>query len=312
MPFSLTGKRVWVAGHRGMTGRAILRRLEGEGCALLTVGREVLDLRRQQEVEDWMADTRPEVVFLAAATVGGIKANIDRPADFIADNLQIQTNVIEASRRLGVAKLLFLGSSCIYPRMPPLPIREESLLAGSLEPTNEFYALAKIAGIKMCQAYRRQHGCDFVSVMPCNLYGPGDRYDLEGGHVVAALIQKIHRAVSSGHERVEVWGSGTPRREFLFVDDLADACVFVIKEYSGEDFLNIGTGGEISIRDLAERIAAVAGWRGEFVFNPAYPDGTPSKVMDVSRLSAMGWRATTPLDVGLQRAYRWYVENFGS
>ncbi len=251
VPYHLAGKRVWVAGHRGMAGSAIVRRLTSENCEILTVTRAEVDLRRQAEVEAWMGKARPQAVFLAAATVGGILANATRPAEFLYDNLAIETNVIHAARKTGVEKLLLLGSSCIYPRLAPQPMTEEQLLTGPLESTNEWYAVAKIAGIKLCQAYRRQYGCDFVSAMPTNLYGPGDNYDLEQGHVAAALQVKVHRAKLTGAPHIELWGTGTPKREFLFVDDLADALVFLMKHYSGEAHINVGTGEEITIRELA-------------------------------------------------------------
>lgn len=307
--FDLAGKRVWVAGHRGMAGAAICRRLAGEGCQLITAARAELDLIRQADVEAWMAATRPDAVFLAAARVGGILANAAQPADFLYENLAIQTNVITAAWRMGVSKLLFLGSSCIYPRLAPQPLKEEFLLTGPLELTNEPYAIAKIAGIKLCQAFRRQYGCDFVSIMPTNLYGPGDRYDAQNGHVVAALIMKIHAAKVANSPTVELWGSGTPKREFLFTEDLADACVFVMKNYSGEMFLNVGTGQELTILELAESIARVAGWQGTFTFDRSKPDGTPRKVLDVSRLRALGWTASTGFETGMRVAYNWYVEH---
>jgi GDP-L-fucose synthase len=307
--FSLKGKRVWVAGHRGMAGAAILRRLEAEGCDTLTVDRSKADLRRQAETEAWVRKAKPDVIFLAAATVGGIMANSTRPGEFLYDNLAIAANVIEAARTAQVAKLLFLGSSCVYPRLAPQPMREDALLTGPLEPTNEWYAVAKIAGIKLCAAYRRQHGCDFISAMPTNLYGPGDRYDLMQSHVPAALIMKIHDAKARGAGTVELWGTGTPRREFLFVDDMADACVFLMKNYSGEEHVNVGTGEAIAISELARRIAGVADWRGEFVYDKSKPDGSPCKVMDVSRLGEMGWRSRTPLDEGLAMAYAWYRDH---
>jgi GDP-L-fucose synthase len=310
--FSLAGRRVWVAGHRGMAGSAIARRLERESCEILTATRSELDLLRQADVEAWMADRKIDAVFLAAATVGGILANSTRPVDFLYNNLAIETNVIHSAWRTGVKKLLFLGSSCIYPRMAPQPMREEDLLTGALEPTNEWYAIAKIAGIKMCQAYRRQYGCDFVSVMPTNLYGAGDRYDAEGGHVVAALIMKLHAAKVAGSSTVELWGTGKPKREFLFSDDLADACIFVMKNYSGEMFLNVGTGRDMSILELAETIARIAGWNGTFTFNTSKPDGPPRKVMDVSRLAALGWTAPTDLETGMKQAYEWYIANVAS
>lgn len=307
--FDLTGKRVWVAGHRGMAGSAIVRRLAVEQCEIVTAAHSELDLLRQADVHAWMADNKIDAIFHAAATVGGILANSTRPADFLYENLMIAANVIEAARQAGVKKLLFLGSSCIYPRLAPQPMREEDLLTGALEPTNEWYAVAKIAGMKLCQAFRRQYGCDFVSLMPTNLYGPGDRYDAQGGHVVAALIMKIHAAKVSNSPTVELWGSGTPKREFLFSEDLADACVFVMKNYSGEMFLNVGTGRDMTILELAQSIAKVAGWSGTFTFDRSKPDGMPRKVMDVSRLQALGWSAPTDFETGMQEAYRWYVAN---
>lgn len=307
--FELAGKRVWVAGHSGMAGSAIVRRLARESCELITVGHSELDLLRQADVSAWMSAQRLDAVFMAAATVGGIMANSTRPAEFLYNNLVMATNVIESARINGVKKLLFLGSSCIYPRLAPQPMREEMLLTGALEPTNEWYAIAKIAGIKLCQSYRRQYGCDFVSVMPTNLYGPGDRYDAEGGHVVAALIMKIHAAKVTNSATVELWGTGTPRREFLSADDLADGCVFVMKNYSGEMLLNVGTGRDITILELAESIARIVGWHGTFVFDRTKPDGMPRKVMDVSRLAALGWTAPGDFDAGLAKAYEWYVAN---
>jgi GDP-L-fucose synthase len=307
--FELIGKRVWVAGHRGMAGAAIVRRLERENCEIVIVDRNELDLLRQADVHAWMADQKVDAVILAAATVGGIMANATRPAEFLYENLVIETNVIHAAKSAGVKKLLFLGSSCIYPRMAEQPMREEALLTGALEPTNEWYAIAKIAGIKLCAAFRRQYHCDFISVMPTNLFGPGDRYDAENGHVVAALIMKIHAASKSNSATVELWGSGTPKREFLFTEDLADACVFVMKNYSDELFLNVGTGRDMTILELAESIARVAGWNGKFTFDRAKPDGAPRKVMDVSRLHAMGWSAQTPFEEGIKQAYGWYVAN---
>lgn len=309
--YPLKGKRVWVAGHRGMAGGAIARRLASEGCEVLTVGRSEVDLRRQDQVEHWLAANRPDAVFVAAATVGGIHANSTRPAEFLYDNLAIEANIIHGAYKSGVSKLLFLGSSCIYPRLAPQPLAEDALLTGPLEPTNQWYAVAKIAGIKLCQAYRQQYGCDFISVMPTNLYGLGDRYDLTQGHVVAALIMKIHAAKLAGAETVELWGTGTPLREFLYSEDLADGCVFLMKNYSDEGHINLGSGMEISIRELAERIAKAVGWHGRFAFDTSKPDGTPRKVMDSSRIQAMGWRASTDMDEGLKEAYAWYVANFG-
>ncbi len=307
--FDFTGRRVWVAGHRGMAGSAITRRLARESCEIVTVTHSELDLLRQADVHAWLADKKIDAVFLAAATVGGILANTLRPAEFLYENLVIEANVIHAARQAGVKKLLFLGSSCIYPRLADQPIREEALLTSALEPTNEWYAIAKIAGIKMCQAFRRQYGCDFVSVMPTNLYGPGDRYNARDGHVVAALIMKIHAARLANSTTVELWGSGTPRREFLFSEDLADACVFVMKNYSGELFLNVGTGRDMTILELAESIAKIVGWQGTFTFDKSKPDGMPRKMMDVSRLRALGWTAPTDFETGMKEAYRWYVAN---
>ena len=305
--FTLKGKRIWVAGHRGMVGAAIVRRLGAEDCEILTAGREVVDLRRQAETEDWIAESRPDGIVLAAATVGGILANDTRPADFIYDNLVIETNVIEAARRAGVGKLLLLGSSCIYPRLAPQPITEDALLTGALEPTNQWYAVAKIAGIKLCQAYRRQFGNDFISAMPTNLFGPGDNFDLENSHVAAALLRKAHEAQREGAESLTIWGSGTPKREFLYVDDCADALVHLLAHYSGERHVNIGTGRDVTIRELAETIASVVGYRGAFRYDTTKPDGTPRKLLDVSRLRELGWTATTTLRDGLAKTYDWYV-----
>jgi GDP-L-fucose synthase len=307
--FPLAGRRIFVAGHRGMVGSATVRRLAGEGCEILTAGRGQVDLRRQQPTEDWIAAQQPDAVIVAAATVGGILANSSRPADFIYDNLAIETSVIHAAHQARVKKLLFLGSSCIYPKFAPQPMTEDALLTGALEPTNEWYAIAKIAGIKLCQAYRKQHGDDFISAMPTNLYGPGDNFDLASSHVVPALIRKIEEARLAGSPEVTVWGSGTPRREFLYVDDLADACVFLLKRYSGHDHVNVGTGTDLTIRELAETIARVVGYRGGFTYDSTKPDGTPRKLLDVSRLSALGWRASTSLEAGLKRSYDWFTAN---
>lgn len=307
--YDLRGKRVWVAGHRGMAGSAIVRRLASENCEVVTVGRESVDLRRQDEVEKWMARERPQAVFLAAATVGGILANDTRPADFIYDNLAIETNVIHAAWKSGVEKLLFLSSSCVYPRLAPQPMPEEALLTGALEPTNQWYAVAKLAGMKLCQAYRRQFGCDFICAMPTNLYGPGDNYDPHSSHVAAAMQVKVHRARLAGAHSIEVWGTGTPRREFLYVDDLADALVFLMQNYSDELHINVGTGEDMSIRELAALVARVAGWQGSFEYDSTKPDGMPRKVMDVSRLKKLGWSAKTPLEEGFRKAYQSYVEH---
>jgi GDP-L-fucose synthase len=307
--YTLRGKRVWVAGHRGMAGSAVVRRLAAEGCDILTAPRTELDLRRQDAVERWVAANKPQAVFLCAAKVGGILANSTYPAEFLYDNLAIEANVIHAAFKNGVEKLLFLGSSCIYPKRAPQPLVEEALLTGPLEPTNEWYAVAKIAGIKLCEAYRRQYSCDFISAMPTNLYGPGDNYDLQSGHVAAAMQVKVHNAVRSGAKTLEIWGTGTPKREFLYVDDLADGLVFMMKHYSGEGFLNLGSAQEVTIRELAELVGEVAGWEGEFVYDRSKPDGTPRKVMDSSKLRALGWNARTPLEEGFRQAYAWYLKN---
>jgi GDP-L-fucose synthase len=306
--FSLDGKRVWVAGHNGMVGSAICRRLADEDCEVLTASRREADLRRQAETEAWMADQRPDAVFLAAATVGGIYANDTRPADFIYDNLAIETNVIEAARTLGVKKLLFLGSSCIYPRLAPQPMAEEVLLTGPLEPTNEAYAIAKIAGIEMCRAYRRQHGCDFISAMPTNLYGPNDNFDLESSHVAPALMVKAHNAKIANAAEMAVWGSGKPQRELMYVDDLADALVHLMKVYSDEPHVNIGTGQDVTIDALARLICEVVGFKGALRYDTSMPDGAPRKLLDVSRLTALGWTAKTPLRDGLARTYDFFLK----
>ena len=304
--FSLAGRRVWVAGHGGMVGSALVRRLAEEDCEIVTVGRDRVDLRRQAEIEAWLAETRPGAALVAAATVGGILANSTRPAEFLYDNLAIAANIIEAARRVRLAKLLLLGSSCIYPRLAPQPIPEDALLTGPLEPTNEWYAVAKIAGIKLTQAYRRQYGCDFIAAMPTNLYGSDDNFDLQSSHVVPALMVKIDRAKASGAETVEIWGSGRPRREFLYVDDAADALVHLLKHYSGDSHVNVGSGSDLTIAELAAAIARVVGFEGRFVYDAGKPDGTPQKLLDVSRLAALGWRATTPLEKGLRLTYDWY------
>ncbi|HUD51131.1 GDP-L-fucose synthase [Parvibaculum sp.] len=307
--YDLTGKRIFVAGHRGMVGSAILRRLASEDCEVLTAPRDLVDLRRQEEVEDWMRRERPDAVFLAAARVGGIYANDTRPAEFLYDNLMIEANLIEAARRVGVEKLLFLGSSCIYPRMASQPIGEEALLTGPLEPTNEWYAVAKIAGIKLCQAYRRQHGCDFISLMPTNLYGPGDNFDLMSSHVVPALMAKAHRAKREDATMIEIWGTGTPKREFLHVDDLADAAVHLMKHYSDELHVNVGAGRDISIGDLAGLVCDIVGFQGALKFDTDKPDGTPRKLLDTRRLTALGWQPHIPLIDGLTTTYGWFLKN---
>jgi len=307
--FDLDGKRVWVAGHKGMVGQALVRRLRSEPCEILTAGRDEVDLRRQSEVEAWMRAARPQAVFLAAARVGGIHANNSFPAEFIYDNLAIETNIIHAAHETGVEKLLFLGSSCIYPREADQPIRPEALLTGPLEPTNEWYAIAKIAGIKLCQAYRRQFGCDFISAMPTNLFGPGDNFHPEHGHVPAALLRRFHEARLSGARTVTVWGTGAPLREFLYVDDLADACVFLMRRYSGEQHVNVGTGRDLPISEFAAMVARIVGFTGDIVYDRSRPDGTPRKVLDVSALTALGWTALTPLERGLRLYYDWFLDN---
>ena len=301
--YDLSGKKVWVAGHRGMVGSAIIRRLRDEGCEVLTVPRAELDLTRQEAVERWMAAHAPDAVFLAAAKVGGILANNSYPADFLYDNLVMETNIIHAAFHTGVEKLLFLGSSCIYPKLASQPIAESALLTGPLEPTNEWYAIAKIAGIKLCEAYRKQHGCDFISVMPTNLYGPGDNFDLASSHVVPALIRKAHEAKVSGAAFMEVWGTGTPKREFLHVDDCADACVHLMKIYSDMQHVNVGSGTDISILDLTKLIASIVGFDGNIVQDVSKPDGTPRKLMDTEKLRAMGWSPKIGLEDGLKDAY---------
>src|SRR5215216_6592658 len=308
-PYCLEGKRVWVAGHRGMVGAAVVRRLASERCELLTVGRGEVDLRRQAEVESWMRRARPQAVVLAAATVGGILANDTRPAEFLYDNLAIQTNIIHAAKLAEVEKLLFLGSSCIYPRLAEQPIREEALLTGPLEPTNEWYAVAKIAGIKMGQAYRRQYGCDFISAMPTNLYGPHDNFDLMQSHVVPALMVKAHAAMRSRAPAIEVWGTGAVRREFLYVDDAADGMVWLMQNYSDEGIVNLGPGSDVAIRDLVGLICNVVGYKGGIQFDSSRPDGVPRKMVDTNFAASLGWRARTPLRDGLAATYRWYVDN---
>ena len=307
-PFELKGKTVFVAGHRGMVGAALMRRLAQEDVDLLTVPRSEVDLRDQAAVFGWFAAKRPQAVFLAAAKVGGIVANDTLRAEFLYDNLIIATNVIHAAHVNGAEKLMFLGSSCIYPRLASQPLREDSMLTGPLEPTNEPYAIAKIAGIKMAEAYRSQYGADFISVMPTNLYGPGDNYHPEYSHVVAALIRRFHEAKVSGASDVAVWGTGTPRREFLYVDDLADACVHLMKTYSSEELVNIGTGEDITIAEFARVVAKVVGYTGSISFDPSRPDGTPRKLLDVGRLAKLGWRARTSLEDGIRLAYAAYLK----
>ena len=307
--YSLKGKRVWVAGHGGMVGSALMRRLAREECVLLTAAHRDYDLRRQSDVESFVGKTRPQAVFLAAARVGGIVANDSRPASFIYDNLAIATNVIEAARAFGVEKLVNLGSTCIYPKFAAQPMREDEMLAGPLESTNQWYAVAKIAAIKLCDAYRRQYGCDFISAMPTNLYGPNDNFDLESSHVIPALIAKMATAKERGAPEVVVWGTGTPRREFLHVDDCADALVHLINHFSGEGPVNVGTGEDLSIAKLASLVARVVRFEGRIVYDRSRPDGTPRKLVDVSKLKALGWTARIPLEEGLRHTYAWYREN---
>ncbi len=307
--FSLKGKRVWVAGHRGMVGSGIVRRLATEDCEIITASRTELDLTRQAEVEAWMAAKKPEVVFIAAARVGGILANDTRPVDFLTDNLAIQNNIIATAHKVDVQKLMFLGSSCIYPRLAPQPMPENMLLTGPLEPTNQWYAIAKISGIMQCQAYRRQFGRDYISAMPTNLYGTGDNFDLQSSHVLPALIVKAHLAKLAGDKSMTLWGSGKPLREFLYVDDLADACVFLMKTYSGEEHVNVGFGSDVTIRELAETVAEVVGFKGTLTYDSTKPDGMPKKLLDSSKLNAMGWKPATGLKEGIAKAYDWYRKN---
>jgi GDP-L-fucose synthase len=301
--YALDGKRVWVAGHRGMVGAALVRRLARESCQVMTVARAEVELTSQAAVARWMDANRPEVVIVAAAKVGGILANDSYPAEFLWQNLMIEANIIESAYRCGVEKLLFLGSSCIYPRDAPQPIPESALLTGPLEPTNEWYAVAKIAGIKLCQAYRRQYGCDFISAMPTNLYGPGDNYDLASSHVIPALIRKAHEAKIRGGATMAIWGTGTPRREFLHVDDCADALVHLLKVYSGAEHVNVGSGKDLPIAELARAVCEVVGFNGEIVCDTSKPDGMPRKLMSGAKLQALGWRSAIPLKEGLASAY---------
>ena len=309
--FELRGKRVFVAGHKGMVGAAIVRRLSNEGCDVLTADRSQLDLTGQSAVEAWFAEQKPDAVFLAAGRVGGIQANNKYPSEFLTENLQIAINVIHTSFKAGVKKLLYLGSSCIYPKFAHQPMSEDMLLDGPLEPTNEAYAIAKIAGIKLCEAYRRQYRADFVSVMPTNLFGPGDNYDPESSHVPAALTRRFHEAKLANAPSVTVWGTGSPRREFLAVDDLADACVFVMKYYSDLGFLNVGTGQDIPIGEFARLVAEIVGYKNELIFDKSRPDGTPQKLLDVSKLAGMGWHAKIPLRDGLKAAYADFLAGGG-
>lgn len=306
-PFLLAGKRVFVAGHNGMVGSAIMRRLRSEQCEILTASRAELDLTRQAAVERWFAANKVEVVILAAAKVGGIQANDEQPADFLYENIAIEANVIHSAYQTRVAKLVFLGSSCIYPKYAAQPISEDALLSGELEPTNQWYAVAKVAGLKMCEAYRIQHGCDFISAMPTNLYGPGDNFDLRTSHVLPALIRKAHEAKIAGSPEMTVWGTGKPMREFLYVDDAADAIVHLAKHYSERSHVNVGCGHDLSIRDLAETVCRVVGYAGKLVFDSSKPDGTPRKLLDVSKLFATGWRPKIDLETGIEQTYKSYL-----
>lgn len=305
----MSGRRIWVAGHKGMVGSAITRNLSARGDEVIKADRAVVDLRNQIAVEVWLKQNRPDAIIFAAAKVGGIYANDTFPADFIYDNLAIETNVIHSAHAAGVDRLVFLGSSCIYPKLAPQPIKEESLLTGPLEPTNEWYAIAKIAGIKLCQAYRKQYGRHYISVMPCNLYGPNDNFDLTTSHVLPALIRKFHEAKINGRAEVVVWGTGAPLREFLHVDDLARGVVFCLDNYDEYEHINCGVGYEISIRELAEIVGRAVGFSGRIVFDTSKPDGTPRKLMDSSRIAALGWKPQISLENGIAEAYRWFLEN---
>ncbi|TAL76848.1 MAG: GDP-L-fucose synthase [Beijerinckiaceae bacterium] len=307
----MTRPRLFLAGHKGMVGSALLRRLSTENFEIITADHKALDLREQSEVRSFFRREKPDVIILAAARVGGILANDSWPADFLGDNLAIEMNVIDGAHRAGVERLVFLGSSCIYPKFAEQPIREDALLTGALEPTNEWYAIAKIAGIKLCQAYRRQYGRRYISIMPCNLYGPNDNFDLETAHVLPALIRKFHEAKQAARSEVVVWGSGTPRREFLHVDDLADAIAFLLGRYDADAPLNCGAGFDVSIRELAEKIGSIVGFEGRLVFDPAKPDGTPRKLMDSSRIATLGWKPRIGLDEGIAETYKWFLEHFG-
>lgn len=300
--------RVWVAGHTGFVGRAVARQLARAGCEILTVNRETLDLRHQADVEAWLREQQPDIVVLAAATIGGIEANRSRPADFIYDNLAIELAVIHGAYQAGVGRLMFLGAACVYPRVAEQPIAEDSLLTGPFEATNEWYSVAKVAGMKLCEAYRRQYGVDYISVVPANLYGPGDHFDLANSHVCGALMTKIHLAKLTRQRTIEIWGTGTPRREFLYIDDMAEGLEFLLRNYSAPEPINLGGAADISIRELAEAIARTVGWEGEFSFDLSKPDGMPRKSLDGSRVAALGWRPSTPMQEGLRRTYEWFVD----
>lgn len=308
-PFQMENKKVWIAGHRGLVGGAIAKRLSREACRIITIDRDALDLRDQIGVKKWLEKEKPSIIIVAAAKVGGILANSSQPADFLYDNLVIETNIIKAAYEIEVKKLLFLGSSCIYPRDAKQPMVEEELLTGPLEKTNESYAIAKIAGLKLCEAYRTQYGCDFISAQPTNLYGEGDKFDPEMGHVIPALMVKAHKGKLNNYPKLHVWGSGTPKREFLYIHDLADALVHLLNNYSGKSHINIGTGEEFSIKQLAEKICDVVGFQGELVFDTTKPDGSPRKLVNNSRLAELGWKSKTSLDEGLTKTYKWYLDN---
>lgn len=309
MTYDLAGKRIWVAGHRGMVGGAVVRRLASEGCEVITAGREVVDLMNQTAVHDWMAATKPDAIVLAAAKVGGIHANDTYPVDFLYENLMIEANIIHAAHDRDVERLLFLGSSCIYPKFADQPIQEASLLTGELEPTNEWYAIAKIAGLKLVQAYRKQHGRDWISAMPTNLYGSGDNYDLTTSHVLPALLRKFHEAKERGDKEVVIWGTGTPKREFLHCDDLADALVFLLRHYSNDQHVNVGSGHEVTIKELAETIAEVVGYDAALTWDTTKPDGTPRKLMDSARLHGLGWNNARDLKDGIAQTYADWIAN---
>lgn len=307
MSYDLTGRRVWVAGHRGMVGSAVVRRLTSEGCEVITAGRAVVDLKRQAEVEAFLRDARPDIIVMAAAKVGGILANDSRPAEFLYDNLMIEANIVQAAHEADVDRFLFLGSSCIYPKLAPQPIPESALLTGPLEPTNEWYAIAKIAGIKLAQAYRKQYGRDYISAMPTNLYGPGDNFDLTSSHVLPALIRKAHEAKRRGDAEIVVWGTGSPLREFLHADDCADALVFLLRTYSGHEHINVGSGGDISILELTKLVCEVVGYEGRITHDLTKPDGTPRKLMSAEKLRGMGWAPRITLKRGITETYQWYL-----
>ncbi|ABD06238.1 NAD-dependent epimerase/dehydratase [Rhodopseudomonas palustris HaA2] len=309
LAFDLTGRRVWVAGHRGMLGSALVRRLSRENCEILTVGRDELDLRHQTKVQEWFSSERPDVVILAAARVGGVLANSKYPASFLSDNLSIQDNVIQSAAAAGVKKLLFVSSSCVYPRLASQPIEEDALLTGALEPTNRWYGVAKIAGMMQCAAYREQYGCDFIAAVPGNLYGPGDYFDKENSHVIPAFLRRFHDAVTTGADEVAVWGSGTARREFVFVDECADALVFLLRSYSSGEIVNIGSGVDVSISELAHLVADVTGFRGRIAFDTSQPEGAPRRLLSTKRLGELGWQSQMQLREGLSRTYQWFLDN---